>query len=76
MITFTPLFNDTAIFFAISWRLYKVVDVQGVRNGIKTFVVGGKLPSFSRAVLQDGQMYYLWVSCFSTLHWHALAVFN
>jgi hypothetical protein len=64
----TPLCNDTAIFIAISWRLYKNAHVKGVGSGIRTLVAGEKLPLFSKAVLQDGQLYYLWVPSFSTLH--------
>ncbi|KAJ7803191.1 hypothetical protein B0H14DRAFT_2889545 [Mycena olivaceomarginata] len=56
----TPLVNDTIIFLAISWRLFRnsYADIS-LRGNIKTFITGEYLPQFSRALLKDGQMYYL-----------------
>lgn len=58
----TPLVNDTIIFLAISWRLFRnsYADIS-LRGNIKTFITGEYLPQFSRALLKDGQMYYLYV---------------
>jgi hypothetical protein len=68
------LLHDTAVFFAISYKVYKnsqleaqpvilssaTVTVRGL--GSKTgifFFPGKKLPAFSRSLLKDGQAYYL-----------------
>ncbi|KAF7289027.1 hypothetical protein HMN09_01350600 [Mycena chlorophos] len=51
----TPLLHDTSIFLAISWRLY----MNSHSRDVRTFVTGKSLPSFSRALLKDGQLYYL-----------------
>jgi len=55
-----PLVNDTLIFIATSWRLWKNAYVdQSIHNNIQVMVFGRHLPSFSRALLKDGQAYYL-----------------
>ncbi|KAF8205831.1 hypothetical protein K438DRAFT_1905172 [Mycena galopus ATCC 62051] len=55
-VTIAPLINDTIIFLAISWRLYQNAHVN---RGFRTFLTGESLPYFSKAILQDGQLYYL-----------------
>ncbi|KAF7309391.1 hypothetical protein MIND_00309900 [Mycena indigotica] len=56
----TPLLHDTIIFLAISWRLYKnSYTEQSFSGNIRSFITGDSLPHFSRAVLKDGQLYYL-----------------
>ncbi|KAJ7872329.1 hypothetical protein B0H14DRAFT_2502758 [Mycena olivaceomarginata] len=56
----TTTLHDTLIFLAISWRLFQnsYVD-RGFKANLRAFVTGQYLPQFSRAVLQDGQLYYL-----------------
>ncbi|RDB23130.1 hypothetical protein Hypma_009754 [Hypsizygus marmoreus] len=52
--------NDTAVFLAISWRL--LVDSWSDRRRKRSFlslVFGGYLPTFSKAILNDGQVYYM-----------------
>ncbi|KAF8181710.1 hypothetical protein K438DRAFT_1601442 [Mycena galopus ATCC 62051] len=55
-VTIAPLFNDTIIFLAISWCLYRNSHVN---RSVRTFLTGESLPHFSKAILQDGQLYYL-----------------
>lgn len=55
-----PLINDTMVFLAISWRLMTNSHVEySLKTGLKTFAFGDYLPSFSRTLFQDGQIYYL-----------------
>ncbi|KAF9553161.1 hypothetical protein CPC08DRAFT_767748 [Agrocybe pediades] len=55
-----PFVNDTLVFCATSWRLWKNAYVtQSIHNNVKVMVFGHHLPSFSRALLKDGQAYYL-----------------
>jgi len=56
-----PLVNDTLIFLAITWKLMRnsYQSEYTVKDGLRTLFLGEYLPAFSRAVLQDGQMYYL-----------------
>ncbi|KAJ7258052.1 hypothetical protein B0H12DRAFT_1015043 [Mycena haematopus] len=56
----TPVIHDTIVFLAISWRLFENSHAKhGFTGNIKAFWTGEYLPRFSRAVLKDGQMYYL-----------------
>ncbi|KAK7031720.1 hypothetical protein R3P38DRAFT_2521771 [Favolaschia claudopus] len=58
----TPLVNDTFIFLAISWRLFRnsYADTRtSLRGSVRAFITGEYLPQFSRALLKDGQLYYL-----------------
>jgi len=59
----TPLIHDTIVFLAISWRLLTVNSYIDRENGatvnLRAFFTGQYLPHFSRAVFQDGQLYYL-----------------
>ncbi|KAJ7192842.1 hypothetical protein GGX14DRAFT_379755 [Mycena pura] len=57
-----PLVHDTAVFLAISWRLFQnshIYSINGIRENVKAFFTGEHLPRFSKAVMQDGQLYYL-----------------
>lgn len=61
-----PLVNDTLVFLAISWRLMQNAHVdQNIKTGFRIFAFGEYMPGLSRALLQDGQAYYLYVSVFS-----------
>lgn len=54
---------DTCVFASVSWRLLAnapPASGQGSASGFGLF--GRYLPQFSRAILQDGQQYYLYVS--------------
>ncbi|KAG6876101.1 hypothetical protein C0993_005543 [Termitomyces sp. T159_Od127] len=52
--------NDTFVFLAISWRLLSGGTFgSGQKSTIKSVMLGEYLPAFSRALLQDGQVYYL-----------------
>ena len=56
----TPLINDSIVFFAISWRLCSNNWAHPtLRNDVRTMVFGDHLPSFSKSLLQDGQVYFL-----------------
>ena len=57
-----PVINDTLVFLAISWRLYSNSYARPtLKNGLQVFIFGDYLPRFSKAILQDGQAYYLLV---------------
>ncbi|KAF8914439.1 hypothetical protein CPB84DRAFT_1669070 [Gymnopilus junonius] len=52
--------NDTLVFCACTWRLMRNSYIEpDMKNGISIMVFGRHLPAFSRALLQDGQAYYL-----------------
>ena len=58
--TIIPLINDTLAFLAISWRLYRnSYDPYTFQGGVRFLIFGDYLPAFSKALLQDGQAYYL-----------------
>ncbi|KAJ7128684.1 hypothetical protein C8R44DRAFT_701111 [Mycena epipterygia] len=58
--TITPAIFDTAVFLAISYRLIGNTHVDYSRmEKVRAFVSGAYLPSFSRAMLVDGQVYYI-----------------
>ncbi|KAJ7277426.1 hypothetical protein C8J57DRAFT_1309190 [Mycena rebaudengoi] len=60
LFTIPPLINDTIIFLAISWRMFQIAHVDnGLTANMKAFMTGEYLLPFSKAVLQDGQLYYL-----------------
>ncbi|TFK33078.1 hypothetical protein BDQ12DRAFT_670566 [Crucibulum laeve] len=51
---------DTLVFMAISWRLFSIFHVDdNPQKGLKAVVFGRCLPAFSKALLHDGQVYYL-----------------
>ena len=60
--TIIPLINDTVVFLVISWRLSRNSYEPGpytVKSGIRFLIFGDYLPVFSKALLRDGQAYYL-----------------
>lgn len=58
-----PLVNDTLVFLTITYRLVTNSHMEyTLKDGFRTLVFGDYLPAFSRALLQDGQRYYLSVS--------------
>jgi hypothetical protein len=55
-----PAANDTLIFLAISWRMISNAHIDyTLKNGLRALIFGDFMPKFSRALLQDGQIYYL-----------------
>ncbi|KAF8808739.1 hypothetical protein BYT27DRAFT_7096258 [Phlegmacium glaucopus] len=55
-----PLINDTLVFLAMSWRLCRnSYACRTFRHDFRIFFFGDYLPVFSKAMLQDGQAYYL-----------------
>jgi hypothetical protein len=58
--TIIPFINDTLVFLAISWRLSRnSYNTYTFERGIRLLIFGDYLPVFSKALLQDGQAYYL-----------------
>jgi len=58
--TLIPLVNDTLVFLAISWRLMRNAHAENsLGTKFRTLAFGHYLPSLSKALLQDGQAYYL-----------------
>ncbi|KAJ7683458.1 hypothetical protein B0H17DRAFT_883467, partial [Mycena rosella] len=54
--------HDTLVFFAISYRLvfnFEEMQQQTWGTQLKMLFSGAHLPAFSKALLEDGQMYYL-----------------
>ncbi|PPR04830.1 hypothetical protein CVT24_010251 [Panaeolus cyanescens] len=55
-----PLINDTLVFIATTWRLVQnAYAEEGLKGNLKTAFLGYRLPMLSKALLQDGQVYYL-----------------
>ncbi|KAF8815956.1 hypothetical protein BYT27DRAFT_7128485 [Phlegmacium glaucopus] len=55
-----PLINDTLVFVSITWRLWCNSSARRtVKDGARVMIFGDYLPAFSKAMLQDGQAYYL-----------------
>ncbi|KAF7336006.1 hypothetical protein MSAN_02314300 [Mycena sanguinolenta] len=58
--TIMPLVNDTAIFFAISYRiLAHVLVADSLADRLRVFFGGNGLSALSQALLQGGQHFYL-----------------
>lgn len=58
--TIAPTLNDTLVFCAMSWRLMSnSYEDPTIKNNCCTIILGRHLPVFSKALLQDGQAYYL-----------------
>lgn len=58
--TIIPLINDTFVFLAITWRLSRNSFARPtLKDGLRVWLFGDYLPIFSKAMLQDGQAYYL-----------------
>ncbi|KAJ7128703.1 hypothetical protein C8R44DRAFT_667079 [Mycena epipterygia] len=56
----TPAIFDTAVFLAISYKLIGNTHVNYSRmEKLRAFFSGAYLPSFSRAIFVDGQVYYM-----------------
>ncbi|KAF8202560.1 hypothetical protein BJ912DRAFT_1053727 [Pholiota molesta] len=54
------LVHETLIFFAITWLLvHNMVADRNLSQGVRIVVFGDYLPIFSKALLKDGQLYYL-----------------
>ena len=58
--------HDTAVFLAISYRLvanyaYEDLQIQTRKDWFVALMSGAHLPAFSKALLIDGQMYYMCV---------------
>lgn len=61
--TIIPLIYDSTVFIAISWRLIRISlphDLN-LKEAVKVIIYGKNLSRFSKALLKDGQAYYLWV---------------
>ena len=58
-----PLVHDTLIWLCISWRLLMGSHIDyssyGHLEALKIIMSGKGLPAFSKALLHDGQLYYL-----------------
>ena len=55
-----PLVNDTLVFLAITWRLMGHAHADNsIGTGFRVFAFGKYMPTLSKALLQDGQVYYL-----------------
>ncbi|KAJ3506390.1 hypothetical protein NLJ89_g6895 [Agrocybe chaxingu] len=55
-----PFVNDTLVFIATTVRLMQNTYVDAsIKNGVQVMIFGKYLSTFSKAVLQDGQAYYL-----------------
>ncbi|PPR04489.1 hypothetical protein CVT24_013098 [Panaeolus cyanescens] len=56
----TPFINDTLVFIATTYRLMQNAHAEeGLKNKAKVAFLGHKLPVLSKALLLDGQAYYL-----------------
>lgn len=63
-----PFVHDTFVLLSISWKMMmNTYEDNSLKNGFRTVVFGDYLPAFSRALLQDGQMYYLVTVCSNLL---------
>ncbi|KAF4610056.1 hypothetical protein D9613_010298 [Agrocybe pediades] len=55
-----PMALDFIIFLAVTWRLFQNAHVTlTLKHGLKVMMFGAFLPAFSRALLQDSQIYFL-----------------
>ncbi|KDR82167.1 hypothetical protein GALMADRAFT_152929 [Galerina marginata CBS 339.88] len=55
-----PMANDVLSFCAITWRLMQISHVETTfKSSIQVMLFGHYLPAFSRALLRDGQVYFL-----------------
>ncbi|KAJ7887521.1 hypothetical protein B0H14DRAFT_3082045 [Mycena olivaceomarginata] len=58
------LINDTAIFFAINYRILgHTIVADSFKARLEAFIDGGKLSRLSRALVQGGQHFYLVAIC-------------
>lgn len=57
-----PFVNDSLILIAISFRLMQItMPEMEIKDFIEGIIFGRNLPAFTRALLRDGQAYYLYV---------------
>ena len=56
--------NDTLVFIAISYRLVSISFADSLSGRLRTFFRGQHMGHVSRVLLQTGQLYYLYVTCF------------
>ena len=67
--TIIPLINDTLVFLAITWRLFRNSYVSHtLTSGMRILIFGDYLPVFSKVLLKDGQAYYLLALSWSISH--------
>jgi hypothetical protein len=60
MMDLPPFIHDTIIFFATSWAfISNSFQTCSLSSKMELFLFGKFLPAFSRAILRDGQLYYL-----------------
>lgn len=67
------LVNDTTVFAAITYKFGKANAASQARNGTSTgvrkFFSGDALPAFSKAMLQNSQVYYLYGNITNVPEW-------
>jgi len=57
-----PVIHDVLIFLATAWILMQNSYIEAnasVKNSLKIMVLGRHLPAFSKALLRDGQLYFM-----------------
>jgi len=55
-----PIIHDVLIFLATAWILMQNSYIEAnVKNSLKIMVLGRHLPAFSKALLRDGQLYFM-----------------
>ena len=55
-----PIAFDFMVFLAVTWRLFQNAHVTlTLKHGVKVMIFGTFLPAFSKAILQDSQLYFL-----------------
>jgi len=60
--TIVPLINDTLVFLAITYQLMRhsyITQPNSMKTRLRICAFGDHLPAISRALLKDGQLYYL-----------------
>ncbi|KAF8162039.1 hypothetical protein K438DRAFT_1449788, partial [Mycena galopus ATCC 62051] len=59
-VNITPALFDSAVFLAISFKLVQNNQTEhSSASKVRAFIAGRYLPSFSRSLLVDGQVYYM-----------------
>ena len=57
-----PFINDTLVFLAITYQLMGnsyITPPNSMKARLRIFAFGDHLPALSKALLKDGQLYYL-----------------
>ena len=60
--TIVPLINDTLVFLAITYQLMRhsyITQPNSMKTRLRICAFGDHLPAISKALLKDGQLYYL-----------------